>query len=290
LVRYLKGDISAPIALLHLASEFEDSAALLGFLSDTAARLGAGEERAAARLATLRAFTESHRDGFALVRSMGPPEARAMAELPAKGIQAIRDLFDRLAEVDADTAAALYTFGDPRIREAATAEVVAYLRERGVLSPMRRLLELGCGTGRLLEACAPLCGALTGLDVSPAMVARATARLAPLANVEVRLGPGTDLRGFASHSVDVVLAADSWPYVVDLGADAVRRLGQEVARVLVPGGEFVVLNFSYREDESLDVADVRELASELGFAVLEERGRPFTLWDGATWRLRRRER
>jgi hypothetical protein len=85
------------------------------------------------------------------------------------------------------------------------------------------------------------------------------------------------------------VAADSWPYVVELGAEAVRRLAEEVARVLVPGGEFVVLNFSYREDEALDVADVRQLASALGFDILEERSRPFTLWDGASWRLRRRE-
>src|SRR6185503_15048653 len=145
LLRCLRGEISPPIAVLHFASEFEEASALLAFLSTAAGRLGAAAGGPTERLAALREFVESHRDGFALVRRMGAHHAQAMAELPATGVRAIRDLYDRLVELGPDTAVALYSFGDSRVLEAASAEVVAYLRERGLLSPATRLLEVGCG-------------------------------------------------------------------------------------------------------------------------------------------------
>jgi SAM-dependent methyltransferase len=220
---------------------------------------------------------------------MGAHHAQAAGEPSRRGLPAVRDLYDRLVEMDPEAAVALYSFGDRAVLDAATAEVVGYLRERGLLTAQTRLLDLGCGIGRLLEACAPHCRSLVGIDVSPRMVALASSRLAPRTNVRVELGSGLDLGAIVSASQDVVLAADSWPHVVDLGGTAVTRLAEEVARVLVPGGHFVVLNFSYRDDAALDVADVRQLAAAIGFEVVEEGARPFTLWDASAWRLRRLE-
>ncbi len=285
LSRCLRGEISAPIALLHLVPEFEDPAALFGFLEESAQGLPAGQ--GALRLQALSRFAQDHLAGLSVVRQMGVHHAEAAAQVSTRGIRAIRELYDRLAEMDPSSAVALYAFGDPGILDRATAEVVAYLGQRGLLSPSSRLLELGCGIGRLLEACAERCGEVTGVDVSPRMVALAGARLERLRNARVQLCNGNDLEGFLSESQDVVVAADSWPHVVMLGPYAMRRLAQEVARVLAPGGEFVVLNFSYRPDPSADAADVGELASALGFAIVEAGNRPFVLWDAVAWRLRR---
>jgi hypothetical protein len=265
LLRYVEGATSPPIALLHLLTAFEDPAALLDFLAESAEGLEPGQSRAAERLAALRTFAQGHLDGLRLVRRMGVYHAQALAELPARGIDAIRDLYDRLVEIDPASAVALYSFGDPHVLDAASAEVVTYLQERSLLSSTTRMLELGCGIGRLLEACAGSDRSLTGIDVSPRMVAFAATRVERLRNVRVQLCNGLDLQGFPAQSLDLVVAADTWPCVVMLGPGAVRRLAQEVARVLVPGGELVVLNFSYRADASMDRADIRALASAFGF-------------------------
>jgi SAM-dependent methyltransferase len=286
LVRWLRGEASLPITLLHLLSSFSDADALLCHLDSSRERV-VGDEVGAARLAALRQFAQAHRPGIALVRQMGALHARAEAELPERGVDTLRELYDRLADLDPSAAVALYAFGDARILDEATHEVISYLVDRGILSPSRRLLELGCGIGRLLEACAARCASTVGVDVSPRMVELASARVRHIPNAAAQLGNGGDLAAFATASVDVVLAADSWPHVVMLGADTMIGLAREVARVLVPGGEFVVLNFSYREGEGRDLADVRRLVSLLPFEIVEQALRPFRLWDAVTWRLRR---
>jgi SAM-dependent methyltransferase len=283
--RLLEGEISPPIALLHLAPEFESPAALLGFLGEALARLGPAPH--APRLAALLAFARAHIEGLATVRQMGSQHARAMDDLAGRGVLAIRDLYDRLAALDPNAAVALYSFGDPAVLDAVSAEIVAHLEGAGVLAPRVRLLEIGCGIGRLLEAFADRCAAVTGIDVSPRMAALASARVARFTNARVGECNGSDLAGFGDHAFDVVLAADSWPHVVMLGPQSVRQLAREVARVLAPGGEFVVLNLSYREDPGADLADIRALASELGFEVVDAGLRPFAVWDAVVWRLRR---
>lgn len=284
LLRFLRAEISRPIALLHLVGSFDDASGLLRHLDASAAGLDAGM---AARLAALRAFVEEHRDGIALVRRMGAAHARSEAELPARGVAALRDLYDQLAGLDPTSAVALYAFGDASVLAEATAEVVAFLRARALVGPETRLLDLGCGTGRLLEACAPLCRSVSGVDVSPRMVALAAERCRALTNATVGLGNGRDLRGHPDGAFDAVLAADSWPHVLSLGTEASRGLAQEVARVLVPGGTFTLLNYSYRGDRAADAADVAVLAEANGFTVVASGETPFALWDGTAFRLRR---
>jgi SAM-dependent methyltransferase len=284
-VRWLRAETSLPIALLHLVASFTDADALLNHLDESAPALATGVE--SERLASLRAFVGAHRDGIALVRRMGALHARAEAELPSHGVGALRGLYDELAELDPGTAVALYAFGDARILAEATREVVAYLKERGSVGPTCRLLDLGCGIGRLLEACAPLCRSVTGADVSPRMVALAAERVAAFPQARVQLVGGRELRDFADASFDLVLAADSWPHVLSLGTDASRALAREVARVLGPGGEFVLLNYSYGGDPETDARDVAALAAGCGFTQLEAPAQPFALWDATAFRLRR---
>jgi ubiquinone/menaquinone biosynthesis C-methylase UbiE len=64
----------------------------------------------------------------------------------------------------------------------------------------------------------------------------------------------------------------------------------EAARVLKPGGDLLILNFSYRGDPARDRADLRRLAGANGFAVMREGTRAFTLWDGAAYHLAKRKR
>ena len=85
-------------------------------------------------------------------------------------------------------------------------------------------------------------------------------------------------------SLDLVLAVDSFPYIVRLGQAVVARHVAGAVRALRPGGALVVLNLSYDGDAT---AEARRWAAAHGL-VLEVAGeRPFALWDGRAYVLRR---
>ena len=100
----------------------------------------------------------------------------------------------------------------------------------------RRVVDLGCGTGRLLEALLPrLAGAeLVGIDPSQGMIAVARTRFA--AEPRVRLEVATaDHLPLADASVDVATTTMSFHHWEEQGT-ALR----EVVRVLAPGGRFLL--------------------------------------------------
>ncbi len=111
-------------------------------------------------------------------------------------------------------------------------EQVLLDRRRAALAG--RVLELGCGAGRLTGHLAELGGDVHGLDISPAMVAycRATYPRASFSEGDMR-----DLSRFAAASFEVVLAPFN---VLDVLGDGERRrvLG-EVGRILTPDGLFI---------------------------------------------------
>lgn len=94
------------------------------------------------------------------------------------------------------------------------------------------VLELGCGTGALL----PLLGGdrrlAVGLDRSPSMLAAARKRRTR--QTALILGDARDLP-FADQSFGSVVATFPAPYIVD------QQTLDEVARILRPGGAFVVV-------------------------------------------------
>ena len=86
---------------------------------------------------------------------------------------------------------------------------------------------------------------------------------------------------------DLVLAVDSFPYMVQAGPDVVGRHVAGAARVLRPGGALVVLNFSYRGDRAADRADATAFAAAHGFTLEQDGATPFDVWDGTAFVLRR---
>ncbi|MEY9958888.1 class I SAM-dependent methyltransferase [Streptacidiphilus sp. MAP5-52] len=112
--------------------------------------------------------------------------------------------------------------------------LVAAMALRGT----EELLDLGCGNGVLLEHLRPHLagGHIVGLDISPAMLNAARARLLGVATpCEFVLGDAQDLSTFGDNSFDRVCATYMAHYVSDL-----QRLFSEVRRVLRPGGRFVL--------------------------------------------------
>jgi ubiquinone/menaquinone biosynthesis C-methylase UbiE len=120
------------------------------------------------------------------------------------------------------------------------------------------------------------------------MIAAARRRCAGLPNVRFAVCDGVDLSMHGDSSMDVVLAVDSFPYVVEAGEASVASYFREAHRVLRDGGDFVLVNFSYRGDMAADRADVLRLAREAAFDVLVSGSTPFALWDGVAFHLARR--
>jgi ubiquinone/menaquinone biosynthesis C-methylase UbiE len=96
-----------------------------------------------------------------------------------------------------------------------------------------RVLELGCGTGVLLSELANHSSQVVGIDVSTAMLARARKRIAD-SRISLGQADGTALP-FVENSFETVLATFPSGYITTPAARA------EVARVLAPGGVFIVV-------------------------------------------------
>jgi SAM-dependent methyltransferase len=122
------------------------------------------------------------------------------------------------------------------------AEVLLLARYRDALSG--RVLEVGCGAGRLLGYLVALGGEVHGLDISPAMVAECQ-RAYPQA--DVRVG---DLGAIGASAQGVFAAIVLVDSVLDVFGDSERRrVLSELRELLAPGG---LLIFSAHNLASLD--------------------------------------
>ncbi len=128
--------------------------------------------------------------------------------------------------------------------------------------PIQNLLDLGTGTGRMLELLAPLAVRAIGIDQSPQMLALARARIekARLRNVQLRQGDIYALpveRDF----YDLVIIHQVLHYLDD-PARAVR----EAARALRASGRLLIVDFAPHEEETLRTNHAHR---RLGFAAEE---------------------
>jgi ArsR family transcriptional regulator len=177
----------------------------------------------------------------------------------------------RLAAVRADRAAAAARYFEARAHDwdqirslhIAETEVEAAIgRALGAKEGGRsvgRLVDIGTGTGRMLELFAPSADHALGVDRSPEMLRLARAKLgqAGLAAAELRQGDMYALP-LASGSADTVIIHQVLHYAQQ-PAGAVA----EAARLLGPGGRLLIVDFAPHEREELRESDAH---LRLGFA------------------------
>lgn len=172
----------------------------------------------------------------------------------------------RLAAVRADRAAAAERYfaghaaqwdelrklhvADSKVEEA----VASALGDR----PIGRLIDIGTGTGRMIELFGPQAAHVIGVDRSPEMLRLARVKLS-------EAGIAADLRQgdmyalpLASGSADTVVIHQVLHYAQQ-PATAVA----EAARLLAPGGRLVIVDFAPHEREELRSRDAH---ARLGFA------------------------
>jgi ubiquinone/menaquinone biosynthesis C-methylase UbiE/DNA-binding transcriptional ArsR family regulator len=136
-----------------------------------------------------------------------------------------------------------------RIRKLHAADTAIEWAIRAALTdkPIRALLDLGTGTGRMLELFAGDIERGLGLDLSLDMLALARARLdrAGLKHCSVRHGDIYDL-ALPKDAFDVVIIHQVLHFLDDSG-----RAIREAARVLRPGGRLLVVDFAPHDLEFL---------------------------------------
>ncbi|MBI4923829.1 MAG: metalloregulator ArsR/SmtB family transcription factor [Devosia nanyangense] len=109
------------------------------------------------------------------------------------------------------------------------------------------LIDLGTGTGRMLELLKDHYHRAIGLDASREMIAVARAKLsaANIAKAQVRLGDIADLDGSSGHA-DLIVIHQVLHYFDDPGRALIQA-----RRALKPGGEMLIVDFAPHELEFL---------------------------------------
>ncbi|WP_293863103.1 metalloregulator ArsR/SmtB family transcription factor [uncultured Alsobacter sp.] len=231
-------------------------------VSDLTDILGQSQPRISRHLKLLveADLVDRHREGawaFFRLNEHGPAGvlARSLAaRLDASDPVLLADRA-RLAAVRASRAEAAQAYFNrhaadwDRIRSlhAPDAVVEAAIRDAVGGGPIRALLDLGTGTGRILSLLAPLAQRVVGVDANHAMlaVARANLEAAGVRRAELRQGDIYALpveRG----AFDVVIVHQVLHYL-----DDPARALREAAAALAPGGRIVVVDFSPHDLEFL---------------------------------------
>jgi ArsR family transcriptional regulator len=173
----------------------------------------------------------------------------------------------RLTAVRADRAAAAerYFAGHARHWDAlrslhvAESEVEAAIARALAGAPIGRLVDIGTGTGRMIELFAPQAEQALGIDRSPEMLRLARAKLAQagLDAAELRQGDMYSLP-LGAEAAETVIIHQVLHYAQNPAAAVA-----EAARLLSPGGRLLIVDFAPHEREELraERAHVR-----LGFA------------------------
>jgi len=172
----------------------------------------------------------------------------------------------RLAAVRADRARAAEDYFNAHAAEwdamrslhVAESEVEAAIRAVLADAPVGRLVDIGTGTGRMIELLGAGAESAIGIDRSPEMLRLAREKLAGtgLANVELRQGDMFALP-LLSGSADVVVIHQVLHY-----AQHPAAVVAEAARLLAPGGRLLVVDFGPHEKEELRTRDAH---ARLGF-------------------------
>ena len=102
------------------------------------------------------------------------------------------------------------------------------------LTGSERVLEIGCGMGRITRALAGAAREVVGIDVSEEMIRLGKEALKDLPNVSLRTVSGTGLSDFDNQSFDVGYSFVTFQHIPDpaITANYITELG----RVLRPGG------------------------------------------------------
>ena len=157
-------------------------------------------------------------------------DAERLAEVKRQRAERAQDYFSRHAG----------EWDELRRLHASDADVEAALLDLIGTAPVEALLDLGTGTGRILELLGPRCHRAVGIDASRDMLAVARANLdkAGISNVTVRHGDIFNLP-LEGQDFDLVIIHQVLHFL-----DQPELAIAEAARMLRPGGRLVIIDLA----------------------------------------------
>jgi ubiquinone/menaquinone biosynthesis C-methylase UbiE len=114
-----------------------------------------------------------------------------------------------------------------------------FFRKEGFNPAGKRMLDIGCGIGRLERGFAEMFGEVWGLDVSGEMVTRAKELNSPFDKINFVKGNGKDLTNFQDGHFDFVFSYITFQHIP--GKKIIFSYFSEIDRVLKKGGLVKVL-------------------------------------------------
>lgn len=141
-----------------------------------------------------------------------------------------------------------------------------------------RLLEIGCGIGRMTRHLAAIFGEVYGTDVSGEMIRLGRERLKDLPSVRLHETSGFDFADFPDEHFDLIFSAYVFQHIPD--AEVIRSNIRDGYRVLKPGGIFKFMAAGITSEEYARMpkdtwtgapfaeADSRRIARELGAQLM----------------------
>jgi ubiquinone/menaquinone biosynthesis C-methylase UbiE len=152
--------------------------------------------------------------------------------------------------------------------------------------PEGRVVDLGCGIGRVMRPLAPLCREIVGIDISEKMIQKGREFLANVSNARLVHTTGAEIPSVANGSVDFLF---SLICLIHVDKRTAFRYLREIERVLTPSG-MVLLQFEnllspeglaeFQRVIDLDIEyplefytreEIRQLAGAVGLKVLNFR-------------------
>jgi ubiquinone/menaquinone biosynthesis C-methylase UbiE len=179
----------------------------------------------------------------------------------------------RLAAVRADRAAAAERYFSAhaghwdamRSLHVAESDVEAAMQRALDDAPIGVMIDIGTGTGRMIELFGAQASRATGIDRSPEMLRLARAKLAesPLTNWDLRQGDVAALP-IETHGADTVILHQVLHFI-----PAPEAAIAEAARLVNVGGRLLIVDFAPHEREALRTEDAH---ARLGFSDFQIRG------------------
>jgi SAM-dependent methyltransferase len=270
-----RGEVPVPIALMKLAYSTGDGAEAEGLVRRALAARSTGTA-GQGRLRQLEGLLRDHSNAHEIVRRIGevlPSCPRGMPEAEHWAA-----MFDRAVRISPEACVALYSFGDRVLLGKYTEEVIAKLLHWGVVGSGARVLDYGCGIGRVSAGLARHAGEIVAVDVSAEMLREAGTRLSGLDNVKI-MSPAELAAEQAAF--DLILLIDVCPYFADAG----KVLGGLLPRPAA-GGSLIVMNWSYSVGPDAQRRAARGFARAHGLTHVRDGTAEFTLWDGLVFHFR----
>jgi SAM-dependent methyltransferase len=149
----------------------------------------------------------------------------------------------------------------------------------GRMPSRMKVLEIGCGAGRMTRCLAELFGEVHAVDISAEMVAQAREALKDCPNVTVQQNSGSDLALFRDAEFDFVFSAIVFQHIPRKAI--VESYIREAHRVLRPGSVLKCQVEGHPSPEhranswngvSFSETEIRSIADNCGFEILSTSG------------------